>query len=220
MPRKVFTAGEVLAAADVNEFLMDQVVQSFAGTAARGSAIPSPVEGMYTHLEDTDDLQFWNGSAWRSPFGSTLLASESFTGTNTVIVNDVFSSQFDAYEIILRLTSSNVLDASFVLRVAGTNSTANYTDQLISASAASVTTTAGSGSSVRIGRVGSSGGLYKLLVSNPFLTTRTLMSTSSIDSDTVLQLAGSQHSLTNSYTGFQVNVSNSTGNIQVYGLRK
>jgi hypothetical protein len=36
MPRKVFTSGEVLSATDVNEFLMDQMVQTFAGTAARG----------------------------------------------------------------------------------------------------------------------------------------------------------------------------------------
>jgi hypothetical protein len=64
MSRKVFTAGEVLAAADVNRFQMDQTVMSFAGTAARGSAIPSPVEGMTTYLEDSNLLQSYNSSAW------------------------------------------------------------------------------------------------------------------------------------------------------------
>jgi hypothetical protein len=44
MPRKVFTAGEVLAAADVNQFLQDQVIMTFAGTAARGSAIGTATE--------------------------------------------------------------------------------------------------------------------------------------------------------------------------------
>jgi len=66
MPRKVFTAGEVLAATDVNNFLMDQTVMVFAGTAARGSAIGTATEGMYTHLNDTDALEYWNGSAWES----------------------------------------------------------------------------------------------------------------------------------------------------------
>jgi hypothetical protein len=66
MPRKVFTAGEVLAATDVNNFLMDQTVMVFAGTAARGSAIGTATEGMYTHLNDTDALQYYNGSAWVS----------------------------------------------------------------------------------------------------------------------------------------------------------
>jgi hypothetical protein len=44
--RKTFVAGDILTASQVNEFLMDQVVQVYAGTAARGSAIPSATEGM------------------------------------------------------------------------------------------------------------------------------------------------------------------------------
>jgi hypothetical protein len=64
MPRKVFTAGEVLAAADVNEFLQDQAVMSFAGTAARGSAIGTAVEGMVTYLNDSNSLSVNNGTDW------------------------------------------------------------------------------------------------------------------------------------------------------------
>jgi hypothetical protein len=62
MPRKVFTAGEVLAAADVNSFLMDQTVMTFAGTAARGSAIGTATEGMVTYLTDIDALSVYNGT--------------------------------------------------------------------------------------------------------------------------------------------------------------
>jgi hypothetical protein len=72
MPRKVFTAGEVLAAADVNEFLQDQAVMTFAGTAARGSAIGTAIEGMFTYLEDTDTYESYTGSGWVSalPMGA------------------------------------------------------------------------------------------------------------------------------------------------------
>jgi hypothetical protein len=66
MPRKVFTSGEVLSASDVNEFLMDQMVQTFAGTAARGSAIPSPTEGMVTYLGDSKTFEYWNGTTYVS----------------------------------------------------------------------------------------------------------------------------------------------------------
>jgi hypothetical protein len=71
MSRKVFTAGEVLAAADVNSFLMDQTVMSFAGTVARGSAIPSPVEGMTSFLEDSNVMSIYDGSNWKTSLATS-----------------------------------------------------------------------------------------------------------------------------------------------------
>lgn len=71
MPRKTFTAGDVLTAADVNTFLMNQSVMTFAGTAARGSAIGSAVEGMVTYLEDSNTFQYWDGSTWTGLLGTT-----------------------------------------------------------------------------------------------------------------------------------------------------
>jgi hypothetical protein len=64
MPRKVFTAGEVLAAADVNTYLMNQAIMTFAGTAARGSAIGTATEGMVTYLADSDSFEFFDGSSF------------------------------------------------------------------------------------------------------------------------------------------------------------
>ena len=61
--RKVWSAGDVLAAADVNGYLMDQAVMVFDDSAARGSAIPTPSEGMVSYLKDTDALQVY-GTAW------------------------------------------------------------------------------------------------------------------------------------------------------------
>jgi hypothetical protein len=65
MPRKIFTAGEVLAAADVNTFLMDQAVMTFADSTARGSAIGSATQGMVTYLENEDEFQYWAGTAYK-----------------------------------------------------------------------------------------------------------------------------------------------------------
>jgi hypothetical protein len=87
MPRKVFTAGEVLAASDVNSFLMDQSVMSFAGTAARGSAIGTATEGMVTYLQDTDSLQMFNGSSYVNVAntGRGLLSFQSATAATSVV---------------------------------------------------------------------------------------------------------------------------------------
>jgi hypothetical protein len=62
MPRKVFTSGEVLSATDVNEFLQNQMVMTFAGTAARGSAIGTATEGMLTYLADSNTFEFFDGT--------------------------------------------------------------------------------------------------------------------------------------------------------------
>ena len=61
--RKVFVANEVLTAADVNDYLMDQAVMVFASSAARSSAIGTPTAGMVSYLTDTSTLQVY-GTAW------------------------------------------------------------------------------------------------------------------------------------------------------------
>jgi len=61
--RKVFTAGEVLTAANVNGYLMDQSIMVFADSAARTTAIGTPTAGMMSYLSDTSSLQLY-GTAW------------------------------------------------------------------------------------------------------------------------------------------------------------
>lgn len=62
--RKVFTAGEVLTAANTNGYLMDQAVMVFADTAARSSAIGTPTAGMLTFRADGTTYEYYNGSSW------------------------------------------------------------------------------------------------------------------------------------------------------------
>lgn len=62
--KKTFTAGSVLTAAEVNGYLMEQAVMYFGGTAARSSAIPTPSAGMVTYVNDLQQVQYYNGSAW------------------------------------------------------------------------------------------------------------------------------------------------------------
>jgi hypothetical protein len=70
--RKTFAAGEVLRAADVNGYLMNQTVMNFAGTAARGSAIGTAVsEGMVSYLADSDFIEIYSGSEWLPAISAT-----------------------------------------------------------------------------------------------------------------------------------------------------
>ena len=63
---KTFVNGDVLLASEVNTYIMEQQIMVFAGTAARGSAIASPSEGMFAFLKDDDKLTYFDGSVWRN----------------------------------------------------------------------------------------------------------------------------------------------------------
>ena len=65
---KTFTAGAVLTASDVNNYLMEQSITYFATTAARDTAITSPEDGMVAYIgsNDADEgLYTYNGTGWR-----------------------------------------------------------------------------------------------------------------------------------------------------------
>jgi hypothetical protein len=64
MAYKTFVAGTLATASDVNTYLMNQSVMTFADSSARTAALPSPTEGMTTYLNDTNTFAVYNGSAW------------------------------------------------------------------------------------------------------------------------------------------------------------
>jgi len=72
---RTFVAGEVLTAAQVNTYLMEQAVMTFADSAARDAAITSPTEGMVCYLADTNYVQIYDGSAWNDVLTAAGVAS-------------------------------------------------------------------------------------------------------------------------------------------------
>ena len=62
---KLFQTGDVLTAAQVNQYLNEQTVMVFANAAARTSALTSVLaEGMMSYLQDTNSVEVYNGSSW------------------------------------------------------------------------------------------------------------------------------------------------------------
>jgi hypothetical protein len=91
--RKVFSAGEVLAAADVNGYLMDQAVMVFVDSDARASAIPSPSQGMLSYLTDTGEVQAY-GTAWAG------LETTVSSLNASAIINTLTASTATSYDIL------------------------------------------------------------------------------------------------------------------------
>jgi hypothetical protein len=225
MPRKVFTAGEVLAAADVNEFLMDQSVQSFAGTAARGSAIPSPVTGMTTYLEDTKNLEIYDGSSYTSPSGMTLLAASSPSAAGTVTINNLFSASYQTYKIYFNLVGSTSAGLSAQLVASGTPAESNYAWQYFEASGTSTDADRiVSDASFAFGAVRSAGPNFGTIeLSNPFVAAETSYTSYYQDnvSAAAIQLRSGRNSNATSYDGLRIfpSTGTMTGSIRIYGVR-
>jgi hypothetical protein len=114
--RKTFIATEVLTAANMNGYLMDQAVMVFAGTAARSSAIGTPSEGMVTYRTDFNVLEVYDGASYvgineRAITNATVAAYTatlananglivaSSTAAQTITVPDVFEIG-QAFEVI------------------------------------------------------------------------------------------------------------------------
>lgn len=109
MPRKTFSPGDVLAATDVQTFLMNQAVMTFAGTAARASAIVTPVEGMLTYLEDTNLYQFWNSSAWQTLVTNTVPTNATVSSNYTVTAANAGGFIYSTSSSAITITVPDVL---------------------------------------------------------------------------------------------------------------
>jgi len=67
MAYKLFSTGEVLTAANVNSYLMNQTIMVFASSAARTTALSGVLaEGMFSYLSDTNAFEYYDGAAWQS----------------------------------------------------------------------------------------------------------------------------------------------------------
>jgi hypothetical protein len=83
MPRKTFADGDALPASDVNTFLMDQAVQTYANGVARTAALPSPTDGQVTTRADSKNLETYYGQYRPLPFAIEN-RNVSITGTGAV----------------------------------------------------------------------------------------------------------------------------------------
>lgn len=101
---KTWAADDVLTAADLNSYLMQQSVPQFASAAVRSGAILSPPTGMITYRADGAVFELWNGSAWVA-----LVGAVGTINANTVNGYRVFSTTGTATPP----TASNVGDVWF-----------------------------------------------------------------------------------------------------------
>jgi hypothetical protein len=118
---KLFNTGDVLTAAQVNTYLMQQTVMVFASSTARTTALSGVLaEGMISYLSDTNDLQIYDGSAWVS-YGSgditgvtatSPLTGGGTSGTVTVGIQDGSTTQKGAIQLTDSTSSTSTTTAA------------------------------------------------------------------------------------------------------------
>jgi hypothetical protein len=92
---KLFATGDVLTAAQVNTYLMQQTVMVFASSAARTTALTGVVaEGMVSYLLDTNATEVYDGSAWVGIANSGDITSVT-TGTDSGLTGGATSGAVD-----------------------------------------------------------------------------------------------------------------------------
>lgn len=78
--RKVFAAGEVLTAANVQGYLQDQAVMVFDDATDRATVLGTAVaEGMTTYLRDVNTVQVYDGGVWKVVTSDPSLTSSTAT---------------------------------------------------------------------------------------------------------------------------------------------
>ena len=237
---RVWTAGVVVSASNVNNYLQEQAVMSFAGTATRSSAVASPEEGMLSYLQDTDTYQGYDGSAWvnlgtlsgnTSDSGLILINTTSFSAVASQSVNDVFSATYVRYLILANFSGSATGQTGFRLRVSGSDATASdyaFTNIRSNTSSDTVTGNDRSSSTVYYAPANITADYrapFELWVTNPFIAENTFFKSfyTQINGTHAYQgITAGNHKLNTSYTGFTIfpPSGNITGSISVFGVNE
>jgi hypothetical protein len=114
---KVFAVGEVLTAADVNDYLMEQSIGIFANSTARDAQITSPIEGQFAYLADTNTLTYYSGSSWASYIGEGDITGVTITTAGTSGLSGGAASTSGAFSSTLVISPNSATSAT----VAGTD---------------------------------------------------------------------------------------------------
>lgn len=106
MSYKVFVNGDTLPASEVNDYLMNQVVISFADSTARSASLPVPIEGQVTWMEDSNKYQYYTGSAWLDLLPGGL---DTKAGAYTIVAGDLGRTIVTTSATAVTITIANVL---------------------------------------------------------------------------------------------------------------
>ena len=230
----LFTAGEVLTAANMN-ISAGTGVPVFTNTTTRDAAFGGAgekvlAEGQLCYLSSTNVVQYYDGAAWATVGPATAGGLVFITGTTFSAASSVslptstFTSTYANYRILLTITagSVNAANLNFRLRAAGTdNSTSNYNVGGVARTFAGVTNTQESTNDTvgyMWGNGSTYGGYTSMDVFGPQLTQPTTIN-SQTTYEALAGFSGNMFKATTSFDSMSFFPASGTitGNYKVYG---
>ena len=130
----VYTAGEVLTAADMN--ITNSGIPVFATTTTRDAAFGGAgektlAEGQFAYIEATNTTQYYDGAAWQSVGqtpGLTLISTATIgSAVSSATISNVFSSTYANYLVTINSFTNSVTGSGYNLFRLDAGGTTNYT---------------------------------------------------------------------------------------------
>jgi hypothetical protein len=235
----VYTAGEVLTAADLN--ITNSGIPVFATTVTRDAAFGGTgektlAEGQFAYIEATNTTQYYDGAAWQTvgvtPGLVCVKAETAFSAVASVTADNVFTSSYTNYVLLVQASSSTNVQISLQLSVGGVAATTNYNLQRLEAASTSVTAARNTAqSAMSCGQrsdAGSQSQPYEVHIFQPQLATQTSFTSvnaanngASFDQPYIGVTSGN-HTTATAYDGIKLLVSTGTmtGFYAIYGYSK
>jgi len=232
----VYTAGEVLTAADLN--ITNSGIPVFASTVERDAAFGGTgektlAEGQFAYLETGNVTQYYDGATWQSvgvtPGLVCVKAETAFSAASSVTADSVFTSTYTNYRILIRFTTT-AADLGMQFRAATVDTTTNYNYQQLRANSTTVSGARSASQSSAIIGENTNGSFFSLcsidlsgvqLAEPTSFSSVNAKTTTNYDAPSVVHFTGNQSAST-AFDGIKILVSTGTmtGSYTIYGYSK
>lgn len=228
-----FTAGQVLTAQQQTE--INTGVPVFADATARDAAFGGTgektlAEGQLAYLEDSNVVQYYDGSVWATvgpaTAGGLELVSTTTIGSavSTVTVTGAFSATYDAYKITVTGGAGSTT-ANIQMQMGSTANSHYWIEgNFIIATGAASANTGSNQANMRVGFMTANGIYVSGDLYSPFLSEETFWhgGNAATSFTTALGITSGSVNTTTSYTAFTLTCTSGTmtgGEIRVYGYK-